>query len=328
VIITKTPLRISFAGGGSDLPAFYENEEYGAVLSATIDKYVYIALHRYFENKFLLKYSQSEIVDHPREIQHPLIRESLLVTNTTTPLEITSFADIPASGSGLGSSSAFCVGLLHALHVFNNMHLSAQKLAELACHIEIERLQEPIGKQDQHASALGGINYMRFNPDGTVFVQKINLPLRVRKELESNLLLFYTGNTRSTKSILTEQKHNTINDAHKRTALVQMRNLADDLREALQQHDLTRFGHILHQGWLLKRQLAGGITNEQIDSCYDKAMQAGALGGKLLGAGGGGFLLFYVPQDKHKAVRDALKDLRELEFSFDLQGTRLAHIDS
>jgi len=328
MIITKTPLRISFAGGGTDLAAFYEAEGYGAVVSTTIDKYVYLALHPYFEKKYLLKYSKTEMVDNPADIQHPLIRESLLITNTTTPVEITSFADIPSSGTGLGSSSAFCVGLLHALHILNGKHLSNHKYAEMACDIEIGRLKEPIGKQDQHASAIGGLNYIRFNADGSVFTQRISLPPKVLHELEGNLLMFYTGITRSAKTILQEQQTNTTNDAEKRMTLVRMRDMADELKDALHAHDLTRFGSILNEGWQLKRQLAGGISNPVIDEYYDRAIRAGALGGKLLGAGGGGFLLFYVPQEKHEAVRKELADLREMPFMFDMQGTRIAHIDN
>jgi D-glycero-alpha-D-manno-heptose-7-phosphate kinase len=328
MIITKTPLRISFAGGGTDLPAFYESNGYGAVVSTTIDKYVYIALHPFFENKFLLKYSKSEMVDTPQEVQHPLIREALLASNTSTPLEITSFADIPAKGSGLGSSSAFCVGLLHALSVHNGAYISTKQLASMACTIEMERLGEPIGKQDQHATAIGGLNYLRFNDDGSVFIQRIVLPPDMLATLERNLLMFYTGITRDTKSVLAEQRERTTADAATRSVLLRMRGLADELRDALQRRDLSRFGEILNEGWQLKRKVAGTITNDVIDEWYDRAIGAGALGGRLLGAGGGGFLLFYVPQENHAAVREALRDLREVPFSFDMQGTRIAHIDN
>ncbi len=327
MIITKTPFRISFAGGGTDLSAFYENEEYGAVVSVTINKYMYIALHPYFENKFLLKYSNTELVSSPEDIQHPLIRESILLSNTKKHLEITSFADIPSKGTGLGSSSAFCVGLLHALSVFNHNQKSNEHYANDACVIEIDKLKEPIGKQDQYASAVGGLNYIRFNADGTVQVQKINLNRKTLTELDDNLLMFYTGITRETKKILGEQKEKTSSNEIRQT-LVKMRDLADQLRDALYQHDLTRFGEILHKGWLLKRSLTGSISNPEIDEYYNSAIKAGAIGGKLLGAGGGGFLLFYVPKDKQQAVREALSELKEMEFHFDMQGTRIAHIDS
>lgn len=328
MIITKTPLRISFAGGGTDLAAFYEAEHYGAVVTSTINKYVYLALHPYFSQKFLLKYSSTELVEQPEQIQHPLIREALLHTHTRTPLEITSFADIPAEGSGLGSSSAFCVGLLHALTVLAGKHHKPTELAAMACEIEIARLGGPIGKQDQYASAVGGLNYLRFNSDGSVFFEPIPLAKAARHELEGNLLLFYTGVTRSAKTILAEQQENTHLVGQTRSALLGVRQLAEDLKNALCRHDLTGFGHILHEGWLLKKQFAGGISNAWIDEAYEAARTAGALGGKLLGAGGGGFLLFYVPRDRQAAVCQTLSQLRKVDFSFDLQGTRIAHLDS
>jgi D-glycero-alpha-D-manno-heptose-7-phosphate kinase len=327
MIITKTPLRISFAGGGTDLADFYEREQYGAVVSTTIDKYVYIALHPYFDGKYLIKYAKSEVVDEPSQIEHPLIREALLLTKTCIPVEITSFADIPAKGSGLGSSSAFCVGLLHALNAFDGKHVSPVRFAEQACEIEIGRLGEPIGKQDQYAAAVGGLNYMRFNDDGTVFVERIHLPAPVLRELEGHLLMFYTGTTREAKSILAEQRMRTASSSETREALLQLRTFADGLKAALEQRDLSTFGHILDESWKVKRRLTCGITNERIDHFYQLARDAGATGGKLLGAGGGGFLLLCVPEGRRAAVRHALAELRELPFALDMQGTRIAHID-
>jgi len=327
MIITKTPLRISFAGGGTDLPAFYENETYGAVVNVTIDKYVYIALHPFFDKKFLLKYSQSELVDAPEKIAHPIIRESLLLTETRTPLEITSFADVPARGTGLGSSSAFCVGLLHALSVHNRAYAPGQTLARMACEVEIERIGKPIGKQDQYSAAIGGLNYLRFNADGSVFVYRLNLSLGLVRDLQARLLLFYTGTTRDADSILAEQRTRTLSGGNERAVLLQMRAQADRLREELQAGNLGGFGELLHEAWLLKRRLANGISNPAIDAYYERARAAGASGGKLLGAGGGGFLVFYVPGERQSAVRAALSDLQEMEFSFDMQGTRIAHID-
>jgi len=327
MIITKTPLRISFAGGGTDLADFYERETYGAVVSTTIDKYVYIALHPYFDGKFLIKYAKSEVVDHPSQIEHPLIREALLLTDTRIPVEITSFADIPAKGSGLGSSSAFCVGLLHALNAFDGKHVSPVRYAEQACDIEIGRLREPIGKQDQYAAAVGGLNYMRFNADGTVFVERIHIPAAMLRELEGYLLMFYTGTTREAKSILADQRARTASCEATRETLLELRRFADELKEALQRRDLSTFGQILHEAWELKRSLAGGISNERIDRYYRQAREAGAVGGKLLGAGGGGFLLLCVPEARRAVVRAALSELRELPFALDMQGTRIAHID-
>jgi D-glycero-alpha-D-manno-heptose-7-phosphate kinase len=294
MIITKTRLRISFAGGGTDLAA---------------------------------KYSSTELVERPEDIQHPLIREALLYSATATPLEITSFADIPAEGSGLGSSSAFCVGLVHALTVLAGKHHSSSKLAEMACTIEIDRLKGPIGKQDQYASAVGGFNYLKFHSDGTVFSEAIPLSRPARQELEKSLLLFYTGVTRSAKSILTEQRDNTHEHGQTRTALLGVRRLAEELKSALCRHDLTSFGDILHKGWLLKKQFAGGVSNSFIDEACDAAMAPGALGGKLLGAGGCGFLLvFYASPERQAAVCQAPARLRRVNFSFDVQGTRIAHL--
>jgi D-glycero-alpha-D-manno-heptose-7-phosphate kinase len=327
MIITKTPLRMSFTGGGTDLADFYEREGYGAVVSTTIDKYVYIALHPYFDGKFLIKYARSEVVDHPSQIEHPLIREALLLTRTDIPVEITSFADIPAKGSGLGSSSAFCVGLLHALNAFDGKHVSPVRYAEQACEIEIGRLGEPIGKQDQYAAAVGGLNYIRFNADGTVFVERIHLPAPVLRALEAQFLVFYTGTTREAKSILAEQRARTAETRETRDVLLQLRASADRLKDALQRRDVSTFGPILHEAWELKRSLAGGISNERIDRLYCLARQAGATGGKLLGAGGGGFLLICAPEDRRDDVRRALAELRELPVALDMQGTRIAHID-
>ena len=328
MIITKTPLRVSFAGGGTDLPEFYENHGYGAVVSATIDKYVYIAIHPDFDGKFQLKYSQSENTADPAEIRHPLIRESLLHCGPVTPLEITSFADIPSrGGSGLGSSSAFCVGLIHALAVFQNRYLSGARIAEMACEVELKRLAEPIGRQDQYAVACGGLNFLRFNAGGSVFVERIGLPPQELERLSSQLIIFYTGVTRDARSILNEQRTNTAAVASKQQTLLRMRDLAEAVRQAFQEGDFEAVGKMMHEGWLLKRELASGITNPDLDRYYELARAAGATGGRILGAGGGGFFLFHVSPERRGAVRDALADLREFPFRFDAQGTRIALID-
>ncbi len=327
MIITKTPFRISFAGGGTDLPEFFEREGYGAVVSVTIDKHVYIAAHPFFEGKFLVKYHENELVDKPEQIKHPLFREALLLLDIKEPLEITSFADIPSRGSGMGSSSSFNVGLLNALHIHQGRHPAPETLAQEAVTIERDRLKEPGGKQDQYAAAFGGLNYMRFNADGSVIVERLLLPAAVLRELEGNLLLFFTGITRESKTVQAQLEKSTTEKKQTRDFLLKMRALADELKEALIERDLSAFGDILHQGWLLKRQLTGAITNKEIDDHYEKARAAGALGGKLLGAGGGGFLLFYVPKERQMAVREALSDLRELPFSFDMQGSHVVHVD-
>lgn len=326
MIITKTPLRVSFAGGGTDLPEFYENHGYGAVVSATIDKYVYIAIHPDFDGRFTLKYSQSESTADPAAIRHPLIRESLLHCGQTTPLEITSFADIPSRGSGLGSSSAFCVGLIHALGVFQHRYLSGARIAEMACEVEMKRLSEPIGHQDQYAVACGGLNFLRFNAGGAVFVERIGLPSGELERLSSQLMMFYTGVTRDARSILAEQRANTAM-VSKGDLLLRMRTLAEAVRQAFEECDFESVGTMMHDGWLLKREVASGITNPTLDGYYELARAAGATGGRILGAGGGGFFMFHVPPERRDAVRAALAELREFPFRFDSQGTRIALID-
>jgi len=327
MIITKTPLRISFCGGGTDLAAFYERAGYGAVLSTSIDKYVYLAIHRYFENKFLLKYSTIELTDTVGEIKHPLIRECLKLIGIEEPLEVTSFADIPASGSGLGSSSAFSVGLLHACSAFKGQMPSKETLASNACEVEIERVGEPIGKQDQYAVAYGGLNLIRFNADGSTWIEPVILPKGVKAEIEGRLLLFYTGITRNASSILSEQRSKTQDDKGTYQVLLKIRDQAEKLRIELAAGNSDSLGHLLHEGWQLKRQISTGITSPRLDDIYNRAVSAGALGGKLLGAGGGGFFLFYCHADRQGAVRTALQDLREVRFGMENQGTRIIFVE-
>ncbi|MBI2547988.1 GHMP kinase [Candidatus Woesearchaeota archaeon] len=324
MIITKTPFRISFAGGGTDLKAFYEYEQ-GAVLSATINKYMYLALHRYFENKILLKYSKTELVDHVQDIQHPLIRHCFLKTKIRDPLEVTSFADIPSSGTGLGSSSAFTIGLLKALYTFQHKNKENLHLAEEACDIEISELKEPIGKQDQYACAVGGINVILFNTDGSVFVEPVMMKPAIKKKLEQNLVLYYTGLTRKASTILAEQTKVT-KQKEKLATLRTLRSMVFELRDALTQGNLSTFGEILHRGWLLKQSLVNGISNPEINAYYERAISLGALGGKLLGAGGGGFFLFYCPQEKQHLLKAKL-GLREVPFVFDPQGSRIIYME-
>ncbi len=326
MIITKTPFRVSFAGGGTDLEAFW-SREYGAVVSTGIDKFVYLALHKYFEPKIVLKYSQTESVDHVNEIQHPLIREGMKISGVSDHIEITSFADIPSSGSGLGSSSSFIVGLIKALHAYKGENISAERCAQMACDVEIERLHEPIGKQDQYAAAYGGINYIRFNPDGTTIVEPIILSREQREILEDNMIMFYTGITRKASGILSEQKKNTATDAEKFLNLRKMRDLADELRARLSRGDIKAMGEILHKGWMLKKELAGGISTGQIDEWYERGRMAGAAGGKILGAGGGGFILFYCDKHKQPDLIQELSELKPVKFRFEPQGTRVIYVD-
>jgi len=321
MIISKTPFRISFMGGGTDLRAFYRNG-YGAVVTTSIDKFVYLAIHRFFERKIVLKYAQAETVDRAADIRHPLIRECMLACAVDEPLELTSFADIPSSGSGLGSSSAFSVGLIKALHAFQGREVSAERCAAMACDVEIEKLGEPIGKQDQYAVACGGLNYVRFNADETVFVEPIVLrPERVR-QLQGRLMMFYTGITRSARDILSEQKHNTETAPDRVVSLDRLLAMTETLRTELSAGNVDVVGEMLHESWMHKRQLARGITNPALDDIYESARHAGAVGGKILGAGGGGFFLFDVPENRQAAVADALAHMRRVRFSFEQQGTR------
>lgn len=324
MIISRTPFRISFAGGGTDLKAFYE-KEWGCVTSTAINKYMYIAVHKYFDkNKILLKYSKTELVDSLEKVEHPIFREAMRMAGIESGIEITSIADIP-SGTGLGSSCSFSIGVLHALYAYKGKFVSQERLAQEACKIEIVVLGEPIGKQDQYAAAYGNLNYIQFNPDETVDVQPIICNPLTKKQLQKNLLLFWTGMTRSTASILVEQKKNIETDTKKFEALQKMKKLAQSLRDALNADNLAQVGEILHKGWLLKRELASAITNDDIDMLYEKAIAAGALGGKLLGAGGGGFLLFYCPEEKKDMVKAALP-LQEIPMQFDTQGSKIIYV--
>jgi D-glycero-alpha-D-manno-heptose-7-phosphate kinase len=321
MIITKTPYRISLVGGGTDLRAFYRHG-YGAVISTGIDKFIYLAIHRYFEPKIVLKYSRTEVVSQPSEIQHPLIRECLLVCGTQGPLELTSFADIPSTGSGLGSSSAFCVGLVKALHSFATKEVSAERCAALACEVEIERLGEPIGKQDQYASAYGGLNYIRFNADESVFVEPILLAKEKKDSLQDHLVMLYTGITRNASGILSEQRKNIEEDGAKVRQLQRLLAMTETLRGELAAGNVEAVGETLHESWMLKRELASGISTGELDSLYDKARATGAVGGKILGAGGGGFFLFYCAPEKQPALLAALSALQHVPIRFEPQGAR------
>ncbi len=326
MIISRTPLRISFAGGGSDLPAFYEHET-GTVVSTAINKYIYITVNRKFDSKIRASYSVTEIVDGVDDLQHELIREALKLLKLDGGIEITSISDIPSQGTGLGSSSTYTVGLLNALHAFSGRSAGAERLAQEACHIEIERCGRPIGKQDQYIAAYGGLQHIRFNPSGDVFVDPIICARETPRRLQERLLLLYTGLTRSSEGVLREQKANIEQDARTRQTLRSMTRLAEDLRKALVCNDLDSFGEVLHQGWLEKRRLASGVTNGQIDQWYERARQNGAQGGKLLGAGGGGFLLVYALPEHHAHIIRALPELRPVSFRFEPQGSKIIYVE-
>jgi D-glycero-alpha-D-manno-heptose-7-phosphate kinase len=325
VIISTAPFRISFAGGGSDIPVYYRAKK-GAVLSTSINKYMYISVHPYFhQGETLLKYSKNELVRNPKDIVHPIFREAINEICPQGGIELTSTADVP-SGTGLGSSSSFTVALLNALYAYKGKFCSKDKLAAKACEIEIERLGEPIGKQDQYAAAHGGLNLIEFNPNETVLVTPVILPKHVVTALESNLLLFYTGDQRDTREILTDQCSEVSTNKDKEANLSEMVGLAYEMRDQLLGGDLEGFANSLHQGWVLKRTLSSRITNSRIEKFYERAREYGAIGGKLLGAGGGGFLLIYCNQQDQDSLRKALFDLFEMHFRFDWGGTRIIYV--
>lgn len=326
MIISRTPLRISFAGGGSDLAAFYRREP-GAVTSTAINKYIYITVNKKFDRQIRASYSITEMVDSVDELKHELIREALKLVGLDGGIEITSISDIPSQGTGLGSSSTYTVGLLNALYAYTGQHVGAKRLAREACQIEIERCGKPIGKQDQYIAAYGGLQHIRFNPDEGVFVDPVICNPETKKKLQRGLLLLYTGLTRSAGDILQEQKVNTENDEQRRRALRIMTQLAQGLRDALCGNDLDGFGQSLHQGWLEKKKLASGISNGRIDEWYERARQHGALGGKVLGAGGGGFLLLYAPPERHGEIARALPELRPVAFRFEPQGSKIIYVE-
>lgn len=324
MIISRTPLRVSFAGGGSDLPSFYKENE-GAVLSTTIDKYVYLAVHKYFyPSKTLLKYSKTELVDNYDEIKHPIFKECLKMLDLHG-LDISSMADVPA-GTGLGSSSSFTVSLLNVLHAYKNEAVSAEYLASTACDIEINRLGDPIGKQDQYAAAYGGLNFLKFNYDGTVDVSKIVMNPEAKSQLDHNLIMLYTGQTRSASAILQHQNI-AMKEEKKKETMQEMVKLAYELRRVLESNQIDDFGRILHEGWMLKQKLVHGITNPLIDEMYDRGLKSGALGGKLLGAGGAGFVLFYVPVEKKTTFREKMNVYREMPFKFDNFGSQIIYMN-
>jgi D-glycero-alpha-D-manno-heptose-7-phosphate kinase len=306
------------------LPAFYKQES-GCVLSASINKYIFIAAHPYFYgNKIQLKYAKTELVDNVCDIQHPIFRQ-VLSDLKMNGLDLNSIADIPA-GTGLGSSSSFTVGLLHTLKAYLGRYCSAEELAAEACDIEINKLGEPIGKQDQYAAAYGGLNLITFYPDETVNVEKVIIGQDQKKELERNLIMIFTGSSRSASSILKEQGQITISEKSKYNSVRQMAALARELRSVLSGASFDDFGRILHEGWLLKKSLTSSISNSGINDIYEKGIRAGALGGKLLGAGGSGFILFYCPYERQPAFRQTMSGYRELGFKFDNWGSKVIYV--
>jgi D-glycero-alpha-D-manno-heptose-7-phosphate kinase len=322
MIISQTPFRVSFSGGGTDLPAYYR-QGHGAVLSVTIKSHMYVTVHQRFEPTFRIAYSKIELAENLEELEHSLVREALRKTSVQDPLEVTTIADVPA-GTGMSSSSALTVGLLNALHAQQGRIPDREQLAKEACEIEIDLLGHPIGKQDQYAAAYGGLNYIRFNSDESVDVCPVPITSDTQEELQSRLLLFFTEQKRDANQILRQQATNV---SSRFDILTEMRDLAETMRQALTgSPDLDEFARCLDHGWELKQSLSGEITNEKIDSWYAAAKQAGAQGGKLLGAGGGGFLLIMAAPGCHDKIRSSLGNPREIPFQIDPFGSRIVFI--
>jgi D-glycero-alpha-D-manno-heptose-7-phosphate kinase len=319
MIITQTPLRIGLLGGGTDLPGYY-TQHGGRVLNCAIDKYIYVIVKERFDDDIYVNYSKKEIVSRVADLEHELVREAMLMTGVSQGVEITTLADIPSAGSGLGSSSAVTVGLLNALYAYTGRQLPAAELAEQACTIEIERCGKPIGKQDQYIAALGGIRDLRFGPGDGVTAEDLCLPARQRLALQQQIMLFYTGVTRSANTILAEQSAN-IGAAL--TNLDSLRDLAAFGAEQLRAGQVGSLGAAIRESWEAKRKLASGVSNGQIDVAVSRALDAGASGAKLTGAGGGGFLLVICPMEQQRAVRRSLADMRELPVKLDRLGSRV-----
>lgn len=323
MIITRSPLRISLGGGGTDLPSYYQQHE-GFLISAAIDKYVYINLHDTFQNEIIIKYSNTERVENISQIQHPIIRESLKFLNLNNHFfELASLADIPA-GTGLGSSSAFTCALLKAIHTYNKTFIKPDELAEEACHIEIDILKEPIGKQDQYISAFGGINCFTFCKNNSVKTKELQISKETLYDLEDHLLLFFTGYSRSASNVLKEQDEKSkSNDSTMIDNLHFVKELGYNSKTAFEHGNLEEFAHLMNVHWEHKKMRSNAMSNKRINKWYDIAMENGALGGKLIGAGGGGFLMFYSEDNKKLRHAMAKEGLNEVRFRFDYDGSRV-----
>jgi D-glycero-alpha-D-manno-heptose-7-phosphate kinase len=323
MIITRSPLRISLGGGGTDLPSYYR-EHGGFVIAAAIDKYVFVTVTRPFTEGIFLKYSKLEHVDRCEDVQHPIIREAIRMLGFRTPqVEITALADIP-SGTGLGSSGSFATALLKALYAHRRRLIHPQELAQLACEIEIDHLSEPIGKQDQYIAAYGGVTCFSFNPDDTVEACPLRIGIDSLHDLEDNLLLFFTGFSRRAGAILRDQDVRTQQaDQDMLANLHHIKEIGLRSQQALEAGDTALFGELMHEHWEHKKRRSSGMSNPRIDEWYDLARAHGAIGGKLVGAGGGGFLLFY--SEDHRRLREAMSKagLQEVRFRFDFEGTKV-----
>jgi len=319
MIIVQTPLRVSFFGGGTDFRSFFR-EEGGCVLTSAIDKFIFVIIKKRFDQKLRVGYTLTEMVDHVSEIQHELIREAFMLTGIEHGVEVTTMGDIPSAGSGLGSSSTVTVGTLNAIYTLQGRPVLAESLAQNACEIEIDILRKPIGIQDQYIAAYGGFRFMEFTPEGKVEIQKIEISTNLERRLNENLMLFYTGTTRRSTSVLKEQYEN-LNE--RLEVLREMKKIAYTARDELLGGNLDNIGLLLHESWLLKKQLASQITNSRIDDIYQAARDAGAIGGKVTGAGGGGFILLYCPKEKQENVRECLEGLQELPFLLEQDGSKV-----
>lgn len=328
MIISKTPLRASFFGGGSDFKDYFEKSTlgYGQVLSAALDMHVYITVNKKFDDKIRVVYNGNELVDNVDELKHNIIREALKLTGLTKGIEVIYMADIPLStaGIGLASSSALAVGVLNALHAYKGEYVTQEVLAKEACQIEIDLLGQRIGIQDQYAVSYGGFKRYRFLNDGTVNITPLIIDGKTRNSLYNNIMLFFTGNTRDSRKILSEQSNNIEN---KRKMLDDLVLTVDKVYEELNKNNIDIVGSELNRTWQIKKSLSSGISNEFIDNMYNAAISAGAIGGKILGAGGGGFMLLYVKDDNKAKVREALKDYREVPFKVDSEGSRIIFVD-
>lgn len=322
MIISRTPLRMSFTGGGSDLPCFYRMFG-GAVISTAIDKYVYVTVNKKFDNGIRVAYSKNEEVSAVHEIEHRLVRSSMDYLGIEGGIEITTIADIPSKGTGLGSSSSFTVGLLHALNAFEGRYVSSEQLGADSSCIEIERCGEPIGKQDQYAAAFGGFNLIEFNPDDSVVVSPIICQSATLQRIQRNILVFYTGINRSASALLKQQSSEMENQLMKQKTMKRMVELTYILAAELQGNNAEAIGEILHESWILKKSILDGISTSKIDDWYELARSNGAIGGKILGAGAGGFLLIYAHEKFHSAIKSALNMLRPLPLKFEPLGSRI-----
>jgi D-glycero-alpha-D-manno-heptose-7-phosphate kinase len=324
--MTKTPIRVTFTGGSSDFPQFYRNYGPGAVVSATINRYIYVTVARnFYSDEYRISYSKTEnAIKRLEDIEHPTVREALRHLDIKGGIQIISITEIPSRGTGLGSSSSFLVGLLLALHTWSGETVTSETLASEAYKIEREILNEPGGKQDQYMAAYGGINLLQFNADESIIVKPIVLKKEDRNNLERSLIMFYSGIERPSATIHTDQ----IKKIDERVEYYKkMRDIAFETYNAISKMDLDRLGKLLEENWLLKKQLSNEISNTFIDDLYKHAKNAGALGGKLMGAGGGGFLLFLAPPERHQAICKVLKDYRKETFKIDPFGARIAYVE-